>query len=154
MTGTANQRCLGHAIFGVIVVLAGCAYGQTNDTSKDVFLVNTTQLFSNGSGEAPQVLAIQRPCGPKHEGYCLNGVCTFSPEMNTPICRCYPMYQGVRCEHITMTSTNLSRSEEVIGITCGVILLLGALVALIVYCYLWKRKSSPPYKNYGSENSV
>nr|XP_055024217.1 epigen isoform X1 [Misgurnus anguillicaudatus] len=153
MTRTANQRCLGHAVFGVILVLAGCAYGQINETSEDVFLVNTTQLFSNGSGEAPQVLAIQRPCGREHEGFCLNGVCTFSPEMNTPICRCNPMYQGVRCEHVSMIR-KFSSPEEIIGITCGVILLLGALIVILVYCYLWKRKSSPPYKNYGSENSV
>lgn len=40
-----------------------------------------------GSEEQPRVLAIQRPCGPEHEGFCFNGVCSYSSELDTPICR-------------------------------------------------------------------
>lgn len=43
--------------------------------------------LSAGSEEEPRVLAVQRPCGPKHEGFCFNGVCSYSSDLETPICR-------------------------------------------------------------------
>lgn len=39
------------------------------------------------SGEEPRVLAIQMPCRPEHEGFCANGVCSYSSDLDTPICR-------------------------------------------------------------------
>uniref|UniRef100_A0A671MTR6 EGF-like domain-containing protein n=1 Tax=Sinocyclocheilus anshuiensis TaxID=1608454 RepID=A0A671MTR6_9TELE len=61
---------------------------------------------------------------------------------------CDKMYSGVRCEHVILDTQQLSSPEEVIGISCGVVLLLGIIVGLM-YCCLKKRcrKSSPPYKN-------
>ncbi len=43
--------------------------------------------LSVGSGEEPRVLAIQKPCGPEHEGFCVNGACSYSSDLDTPICR-------------------------------------------------------------------
>ncbi|XP_057212558.1 epigen isoform X1 [Triplophysa rosa] len=157
MPRQALQRCLHHAVFAVIVVLAAfCRSGHAKMTSEDVFVLNTTQLANNESKEEPQVLAIQKPCGTEHEGYCVNGACTYLSDLDIPICRCNQMYSGVRCEHMLLDIHSFSSPEEVIGISCGVILLLGALVGVIVFCFLNKRcrKTSPPYKNYGSENSV
>ncbi|XP_051510030.1 epigen [Myxocyprinus asiaticus] len=153
-----DKRCLRHAaVLGLTLVLTlFCGHGDTKEVSEDVLLFNTTlnQLFS-GSGQEPKVLAIQRPCGPEHDGFCVNGVCSFSSDFDTPICRCHQTYTGVRCEHMLLDTQSFSSHEEVIGISCGVVLLLGTLLGLL-YCFLKKkcRKSSPPYKNYGSENSV
>lgn len=112
-------------------------------------------VLSAESAEEPQVLAVQKSCGPKHEGFCLNGACSYSSDLDIPICRCDKMYNGVRCENYILNSHQLSSPEGVIGIICGVVLLLGIVVGLM-YCCLKKRcqKSSPPYKNYGFENSV
>uniref|UniRef100_A0A8C2D311 Epithelial mitogen homolog (mouse) n=1 Tax=Cyprinus carpio TaxID=7962 RepID=A0A8C2D311_CYPCA len=112
-------------------------------------------VLSAGSGEEPRVLAIQRPCGPEHEGFCFKGACSYFSDLDTPICRCDKMFSGMRCEHAILDTHQLSSPEEVIGISCGVVLILGSIIGLM-YCCLKKRcqKSSPPYKNYGSENSV
>ncbi|RXN18377.1 putative bifunctional methylenetetrahydrofolate dehydrogenase cyclohydrolase 2 [Labeo rohita] len=154
---TGKLRLVGDVDFevlGLMVVLSVFSgLGDTNEKSEDVILTNTTH--SNGSEEEPRVLAVQRPCGPKHEGFCFNGVCSYSSDLETPICRCNEMYSGVRCEHVIMDYKSLSSPEEIIGISCGVVLLLGFVIVLM-YCCLQKRcqKSSPPYKNCGSENSV
>uniref|UniRef100_A0A673H7H3 EGF-like domain-containing protein n=1 Tax=Sinocyclocheilus rhinocerous TaxID=307959 RepID=A0A673H7H3_9TELE len=91
-------------------------------------------------GEEPRVLAIQRPCGPEHEGFCVNGVCSYSSDLETPICRCDKMYSGVRCEHVILDTQRLSSPEEVIGISCGAVLLLGTIIA-VMYCCLKKRSN-------------
>ncbi|XP_056320322.1 epigen [Danio aesculapii] len=139
----------------VLVLFSGL--GDAQEKSEDVLLKNTTQsrLFSHENGEEPLALAVQRPCGPEHEGFCVNGVCSYSTELDTPICRCIEKYSGVRCEHVIMDARSLSSPEGVIGISCGVVLLLGMLAVLLYFC-LKKRcqKSPPPYKNCGSENSV
>ncbi|XP_073693614.1 epigen isoform X2 [Garra rufa] len=150
-----NKRCLHYQVLGLMVVLSVFSgLGDAKEKSEDVILNNTTH--SNGNEEEPRVLAVQRPCGPEHEGFCVNGACSYSSDLDTPICRCDKMYSGVRCEHVMMDAQSLSSSEEIIGISCGVVLLLGFVIALILYCCLKKRcrKSSPPYKNCGSENSV
>ncbi|XP_016372475.1 epigen-like isoform X2 [Sinocyclocheilus rhinocerous] len=152
MTQEVDKRCLHYQVLGLMVVLAVFSgLGDTKEKSEDALLYNTTH--SNGSGEEPRVLAIQRPCGPEHEGFCVNGVCSYSSDLETPICRCDKMYSGVRCEHVILDTQRLSSPEEVIGISCGAVLLLGTIIA-VMYCCLKKRcrKSSPPYKNCGSEN--
>ncbi|XP_043103644.1 epigen isoform X2 [Puntigrus tetrazona] len=149
-----DKRCLHCHVLGLVVLLAVFSgLGDAKEELEDVILYNTTH--SNGSEEEPRVLAIQRPCGPKHEGYCFNGVCTYSSTLDTPICRCHKMYSGARCEHVIMDTHKSSSPEEVIGISCGVVLLLAFIVGLVGFC-LKKRcqKSSPPYQSYGSKTSV
>ncbi|KAK2898741.1 hypothetical protein QQF64_031991 [Cirrhinus molitorella] len=155
MTQHMDKRCLHYQVLGLMVVLSVFSgLGDAKEKSEDVILNNTTH--SNvGNEEEPQVLAVQRPCRPEHEGFCVNGACTYSPDLDTPICRCDKAYSGVRCEHVMLDTQSLSSPEEIIGIICGVVLLLAFVLALM-YCCLMKRcrKSSPPYKNCGSENSV
>ncbi|XP_051963908.1 epigen-like isoform X1 [Xyrauchen texanus] len=158
MPQQVDKRCLHHAVLGMTLVLT-LLYGRgdTMEVSEDVHLFNTTlnQLYNDESVAEPKVLAIQTPCGPEHDGFCFNGVCSYSSDLDTPICRCHQTYTGVRCEHMILDTKSFSSTEEVIGIICGVVLFLGTLLGLL-YCCLKKRcrKSSPPYKNYGSENSV
>ncbi|NP_001373613.1 epigen precursor [Danio rerio] len=145
-------------VLGLMLVLfLFSGLGEAQEKSEDVLLNNTTEnlLYSHEIEEEPLVLAAQRPCGSEHEGFCVNGVCSFSTELDTPICRCNEKYSGVRCEHIIMDTRSLSSPEEVIGISCGVVLFLGMLTVLLFFC-LKKRcqKSPPPYKNCGSEHSV
>ncbi|XP_018946691.1 epigen-like isoform X2 [Cyprinus carpio] len=154
MTQQVDRSCLHYQVLGLMLVLAVFSgLGDTKEKSEDVILYNTTH--SNGSREEPRVLAIQRPCGPEHEGFCSKGTCSYSSDLDTPICRCDKMFSGMRCEHAILDTHQLSSPEEVIGISCGVVLILGSIIGLM-YCCLKKRcqKSSPPYKNYGSENSV
>jgi len=48
--------------------------------------------------------------------------------------RCNNMYSGVRCEHLLLDSHKFSSPEELIGISCGVVLLLGAIFGLAYFC--------------------
>ncbi|XP_067249813.1 epigen isoform X2 [Chanodichthys erythropterus] len=147
-----DKRGFHYQVLGLMVLVLFSGFGDTNENLDDVLQYNTTL---DGSEEQPRVLAIQRPCGPEHEGFCFNGVCSYSSELDTPICRCSQMYSGMRCEHLLLDSQKFSRPEELIGISCGVVLLLGSIIGLMYFCLQKRcRKSSPPYKNYGSENSV
>ncbi|XP_048067320.1 epigen isoform X2 [Megalobrama amblycephala] len=147
-----DKRGLHYQVLGLMVLVLFSGFGDTKEKLDDVLQYNTTH---DGSEEQPRVLAIQRPCGPEHEGFCFNGVCSYSSELDTPICRCNQMYSGMRCEHLLLDSRSFSSPEELIGISCGVVLLLVSIIGLMYFCLQKRcRKSSPPYKNYGSENSV
>ncbi len=63
---------------------------------------------------------------------------TFLTNVTSTVFRCEKMYSGVRCEHVIMDTHQLSSPEEVIGISCGVVLFLGIIVGLM-YCCLKKR---------------
>ncbi|XP_051759043.1 epigen [Ctenopharyngodon idella] len=148
-----DKRGLHYQVLGLMVLVLFSGFGDTKEELDDVLQYNTT--YDGGSGEQPRVLAIQRPCGPEHEGFCFNGVCSYSTELKIPICRCNQLYSGVRCEHLVLESYHISSPEEVIGISCGVTLLLASIIGLMYFCLQKRcRKSSLPYKNYGSENSV
>ncbi|XP_048067319.1 epigen isoform X1 [Megalobrama amblycephala] len=148
-----DKRGLHYQVLGLMVLVLFSGFGDTKEKLDDVLQYNTTHDV--GSEEQPRVLAIQRPCGPEHEGFCFNGVCSYSSELDTPICRCNQMYSGMRCEHLLLDSRSFSSPEELIGISCGVVLLLVSIIGLMYFCLQKRcRKSSPPYKNYGSENSV
>ncbi|KAK9970678.1 hypothetical protein ABG768_026603 [Culter alburnus] len=148
-----DKRGLHYQVLGLMVLVLFSGFGDTKENLDDVLQYNTT--LDVGSEEQPRVLAIQRPCGPEHEGFCFNGVCSYSSELDTPICRCNQMYSGMRCEHLLLDSRRFSSPEELIGISCGVVLLLASIIGLMYFCLHKRcRKSSPPYKNYGSENSV
>ncbi|XP_067269626.1 epigen isoform X2 [Pseudorasbora parva] len=147
-----GKRAVHYQVLGLMVLVLFSGLGDTTEKSDDVLQYNTTHA---GSEEQPQVLAVQGPCGPEHEGFCFNGVCSYSSELDIPICRCNKLYSGMRCEHLLLDVHIFSSPEEVIGICCGVVLLLGAIIVLMYFC-LQKRcqKPSLPYKNCGSENSV
>ncbi|CAM4715712.1 unnamed protein product [Leuciscus chuanchicus] len=148
-----DKRGLHYQVLGLMVLVLFSGLGDSKEISDDVLQYNITHGV--GSEEQPRVLAIQTPCSPEHEGFCFNGVCSYSTELETPICRCKHMYSGVRCEHLLLDSHQFSSPEELIGISCGVVLLLGAIIGLMYFCLRKRcRKSSLPYKNYGSESSV
>ncbi|XP_052460008.1 epigen-like [Carassius gibelio] len=152
MTQQVDKRCLHYQVLGLMVVLAVFSgLGDTKEKSEDALPYDTTPR----SGEEPRVLAVQRPCGPEHKGFCFNGSCSYSSDLKIPICRCDKMFSGERCEHAILDNRSSSSPEEVIGISCGSVLLLGSVIA-VMYCCVKKRcqKSSTPYKNCGSEDLV
>ncbi len=63
---------------------------------------------------------------------------TFLTNVISTVFRCDKQYSGMRCEHAILDTQQLSSPEEVIGISCGVVLLLGIIVGLM-YCCLKKR---------------
>ncbi|XP_067084244.1 LOW QUALITY PROTEIN: epigen [Osmerus mordax] len=111
----------------------------------------------NGSMEEPRVLRMSRPCQDEHRGYCEHGQCMYPQDSDKPSCTCLPPYVGDRCMfvYIVNPSQSDSRIEGLIGIILGVAFLL-CFLGIAVYCCLRTRckTSSPPYKPYGSENSV
>ncbi|KAL7883920.1 hypothetical protein AOLI_G00066900 [Acnodon oligacanthus] len=144
-------RNLQHAVTAVAAVLL--LYSRTAEPAAEPNTTHSVELLTHG--EEPQVLAMQRPCGPEHNSYCIHGTCSYAPDLHEPSCLCAPMFSGPRCEHVLFSTVGSTQPEEIIGITCGVLLLLGCVAVISYICYkkrCWK--SSPPYKNYGQENSV
>ncbi|KAF4070319.1 hypothetical protein AMELA_G00284240 [Ameiurus melas] len=95
----------------------------------------------------------------RRESYCINGLCLFHENISMPsctcMCRCHSGYLGTRCElrQNTGSVTGSYNLEEVISISCGVILLL-ACACVLGCCFYrkWVSKQAPPYKN--QDNSV
>ncbi|XP_076859374.1 epigen [Brachyhypopomus gauderio] len=128
--------------------------GQLNTTqSQDNNDPQTDDLLPVDEGEKPEVLALFKPCTEEHEGYCVNGVCYYAPDLDSPSCRCKLAFMGSRCEQMQMKTYRLSTPEELIGVICGTLLLI-ICIALLIYCIWRKRifKSSIPYKNSGQNN--
>uniref|UniRef100_A0A4W4GTN7 EGF-like domain-containing protein n=1 Tax=Electrophorus electricus TaxID=8005 RepID=A0A4W4GTN7_ELEEL len=103
----------------------------------------------------PKVQPLLRPCNLELESYCLNGACYYAPDLDMLSCRCKPTFSGSRCEHEQLPAQRPSSPEEVIGITCGIFLLL-TCIAVLLYC-VWKKrvfKSPLSYKNTGQNNPV
>ncbi|KAI4873835.1 hypothetical protein NFI96_027791 [Prochilodus magdalenae] len=144
------EKSLQRALTAVATVLL--LYSRTAEPTAEPNSTHSVELLTH---DEPLVLAMHRPCGPEHNGYCLHGRCSYAPDLNEPSCLCDQTFSGPRCEHYLLDSLYPSQPEEIIGITCGVLLLMGCITVIIYVCYkkrCWK--SSPPYKNYGHENSV
>ncbi|XP_060786611.1 epigen [Neoarius graeffei] len=96
---------------------------------------------------------VRRLCSEEHQGYCINGLCLFPEDINTPsckcVCRCNEGYRGERCEHRNLSVGAPKSLEEAIAISCGVILLLTCVCVLGACCCYrkWGSKPAPPYKN-------
>ncbi|KAL6456173.1 hypothetical protein MHYP_G00347150 [Metynnis hypsauchen] len=143
-----NLQCAVIAVAAVLLL-----YSRTAESAAEPNTTHSVELLTHG--EEPQALAMKRPCGPEHNSYCIHGTCSYAPDLNEPSCVCAQMFSGPRCEHVLLLTGGSTQPEEIIGITCGVLLLLGCIAVIAYICYkkrCWK--SSPPYKNYGQENSV
>ncbi|KAB5540200.1 hypothetical protein PHYPO_G00099150 [Pangasianodon hypophthalmus] len=115
--------------------------------------LNITQNFTHNE---PWVLPVHRLCSGQNESYCINGVCSFHENINTLSCTCHSGFMGKRCELRDLTSgvSTYYNLEEVIALSCGVILLL-ACVCVLGCCCCYRKCSSkpaPPYKH--QESSV
>ncbi|XP_053535978.1 epigen [Ictalurus punctatus] len=125
-----------------------CAETLKLNTAPDL---NTTHNLTHNEQQDPL-------CSKQRKSYCINGLCLFHENSSMPsctcVCRCHVDYLGERCEHMNSQFVigpyNL---EEVISISCGVILLLACACMLGCCCYRkWVSKQAPPYKN--QDNSV
>ncbi|XP_072537289.1 epigen [Salminus brasiliensis] len=138
-----------HAVPALVAVLL--LYCTTAEPAAPANFTHTPELLTHS--EEPRVLAMQRPCGPEHEGYCVNGKCSYTHDLSTPTCMCDPTFSGPRCEHVLLTTLGLSQPEEIIGITCGVLLLLGCIAVLLCFSYKRRCWRSPSLKK-GQESSL
>ncbi|TRY54412.1 hypothetical protein DNTS_023686 [Danionella cerebrum] len=131
-----------------VVLLSG--FGHTAEKSDNALIKSSTHslLFRNGSRRQPRVQALRKTCSPENEAFCLNGVCSYVSELNVTMCRCHKNFTGQRCELALMyVSHRFSSPEEVIAITCGVLLFMGIIIAVVYFCLRKRCRSSPPYKN-------
>ncbi|TRY54411.1 hypothetical protein DNTS_023686 [Danionella cerebrum] len=121
------------------------ASGNTSEIQPYTF---QNESLMNGSRRQPRVQALRKTCSPENEAFCLNGVCSYVSELNVTMCRCHKNFTGQRCELALMyVSHRFSSPEEVIAITCGVLLFMGIIIAVVYFCLRKRCRSSPPYKN-------
>ncbi|XP_062400088.1 epigen-like [Sardina pilchardus] len=107
--------------------------------------------------EMPRLLKLQRSCTSEHTDFCVNGDCHYTPDTDTPSCRCPSTHVGVRCEHLALNtnSQNKTTTEEIIGICLGVALLLGCLTGAIYCCVKRRCKTETlPYKTCDGKENV
>ncbi|XP_012721113.2 pro-epidermal growth factor [Fundulus heteroclitus] len=118
----------------------------------------TDHTINSSIGEA-EAQALIRPCGDENDKYCLHGgTCVLPQDSNQTSCHCKPSYSGQRCEILVDLANNFYQpfgAENVIGIICGVIMVL-IVLGLAICCFVKRRrvKSAPLIKTTGSENSV
>ncbi|XP_066514949.1 epigen [Hoplias malabaricus] len=146
------SRTLSSAVTAAVAVILICSRMVEPTEPTEPTKLNTTWTTGLHTNEPP-VLAMVSPCGSEHNGFCLNGICSFYLELNSPRCHCNPTFSGERCEHVLLMISSGIQPEEIVGICCGVLLLLGFISILIYCCYKKRCCKSPPSKNYG-QNSV
>uniref|UniRef100_A0A8C9VRZ2 EGF-like domain-containing protein n=1 Tax=Scleropages formosus TaxID=113540 RepID=A0A8C9VRZ2_SCLFO len=87
-----------------------------------------------GNPANPHALMLGSPCTGEIENFCMNGVCSYNLELNTPSCRCLPNFTGERCQHILLDSHSKESPEKLIAIGVGVALLLICLAGVLICC--------------------
>ncbi|MGH0124706.1 UNVERIFIED_CONTAM: hypothetical protein FKN15_024502 [Acipenser sinensis] len=86
----------------------------------------------------PRVLELLSPCSEDDQGFCMNGICSYHRELNTPTCRCHKDYTGERCQHLLLDSHTEEGPEKFIAIGVGILLLIGGTMG-VLYCCIKKR---------------
>ncbi|KAI1900092.1 hypothetical protein AGOR_G00046470 [Albula goreensis] len=112
--------------------------------------------ISTGAGamETPRILRLLGVCSTEHQGFCLNGHCTYHPDLNKPTCSCLQNFGGERCEHMILDSHAEGGLEKPIAISVGVALLLCCLIAAL-YCCMKKRcQKEKPYEICTSDTAI
>ncbi|XP_018614825.1 epigen-like [Scleropages formosus] len=94
----------------------------------------TTLPNTAGNPANPHALMLGSPCTGEIENFCMNGVCSYNLELNTPSCRCLPNFTGERCQHILLDSHSKESPEKLIAIGVGVALLLICLAGVLICC--------------------
>ncbi|KAG9270610.1 epigen [Astyanax mexicanus] len=143
------KNLLQHAVSALATVLL--LFSTTAEPAEPSNSTHMPELFTHN--EEPRVLALQRPCGAQHESYCINGTCSYINDLTMPQCKCDPNFSGPRCEHFILNTVVHSQPEEIVGITCGVLLLLVCIACLLCFSYKRRCWRSLPLKK-GQENSV
>ncbi|XP_048856983.1 epigen-like isoform X1 [Brienomyrus brachyistius] len=139
----------------VLVAFVGADVEPTGTTAPSVPTDGSHTPNGTGSVELPRVLKVMSPCTGEKENFCVNGVCGYDPELNTPSCTCPPNFTGVRCQHILMNSHSQENPEALIAIGAGVAVLLCCLAGAI-YCCMKKRcrNTNQPYQICRPERAV
>ncbi|XP_041113361.1 epigen-like isoform X2 [Polyodon spathula] len=135
-----------------LTIIVGCSssttvteYSPENpDTLKGFEEYNDT---TDNSSEIARALEIHSPCTEDDQSFCINGICSYQRELNTPTCRCLKDYTGERCHHLLLDSHTEEVHERCIAIGVGIFLLIGGTMG-ILYCCIRKRykKQKSPYQ--------
>ncbi|KAJ8005555.1 hypothetical protein DPEC_G00119160 [Dallia pectoralis] len=155
-----NQTARAVTLFAVLLLLF-ITKTQSTEPSDNI---QPTQLSTSAytlpvnesDKETPRVLKMSKPCKEKDKSYCLNGLCMYPADSDTPACTCPEHYTGSRCGLMSHKTTSIfTQTEEVIGVCVGVALFLCCLAA-IIYCCVKRRcqKLYLPYKAYGGSNTT
>ncbi|RXM99465.1 Epigen [Acipenser ruthenus] len=86
----------------------------------------------------PRVLELLSACTEDDQSFCMNGICSYHRELNTPTCRCHKDYTGERCQHLLLDSHTEEGPEKFIAIGVGILLLIGGTMG-VLYCCIKKR---------------
>nr|XP_039272864.1 uncharacterized protein LOC120347088 isoform X6 [Styela clava] len=89
-------------------------------------------------------------CGPRGDGFCVNGRCCIVPVVNETACRCDPKYQGQRCDEKKvplMPRSNINIIEAryhqqtiaIMGVCIALLLVI--FICYVVYCKFKKSRS-------------
>ncbi|RXM31254.1 hypothetical protein EOD39_7187 [Acipenser ruthenus] len=88
----------------------------------------------------PRLLELRSPCTENDQSFCINGICSYHRELNTPTCRCTKDYTGERCHHLLLDSHTEEGPERCIAIGVGILLLIGGTMG-VLYCCITKRRT-------------
>lgn len=136
----------------LMILLSTVVQSQSQDLSEPT----VTALYTNGSVEEPRVLSMHRPCEEKDAGFCDHGKCMYPQDRDEPACICEPSYTGDRCMFFGHVNNGRIDVEGMIGVIVGAAFVIICILAVALYCCLRGRckRAIPPYKAYGSEDSV
>ncbi|XP_033889979.3 epigen-like isoform X1 [Acipenser ruthenus] len=125
---------------------------ENTDTLKGFEEYNDT---TDNSSEMPRLLELQSPCTEDDQSFCMNGICSYHRELNTPTCRCTKDYTGERCHHLLLDSHTEEGPERCIAIGVGILLLIGGTMG-VLYCCITKRckKQKSPYQICPPDSAV
>ncbi|XP_033869171.1 epigen-like isoform X1 [Acipenser ruthenus] len=125
---------------------------ENTDTLKGFEEYNDT---TDNNSEMPRVLELLSACTEDDQSFCMNGICSYHRELNTPTCRCHKDYTGERCQHLLLDSHTEEGPEKFIAIGVGILLLIGGTMG-VLYCCIKKRckKQKSPYQICHPDNSV
>ncbi|XP_067232123.1 probetacellulin [Chanodichthys erythropterus] len=73
-------------------------------------------------------------CPKEYQHYCIQGVCRFVKEQNTPSCRCEAGYIGTRCEYLDLGFHVGERRKIVIACVVAGLVFLILLIVFICVC--------------------
>ncbi|XP_059381439.1 proheparin-binding EGF-like growth factor [Carassius carassius] len=96
----------------------------------------TEKKMTNGKGEGRK----NKPCSEIHKDFCLNGVCHYSEELDSPVCslagasyRCQVGYSGERCHLLMLVSKKEPRYSEITPLAViAVVLSLTCLTVIAI----------------------
>ncbi|XP_051956259.1 probetacellulin-like [Xyrauchen texanus] len=128
-------------IYGIITAVALCKCNQAEwNTTKAPANRNVTCNPHDNSSNCTDSNNDHRwsghfsKCPKEYKHFCINGVCRFVEDQNTPSCRCENGYIGSRCEYIDQYFQVAERNKIVIACVVAGLVFLVLLIVFICIC--------------------